>query len=78
MATQRLQEMAAAGQLHIPDPWINDYGQTQVAWDEDQDGNALACYLDIFGLNGRPIRESDSDSWRIKRLARQRREAHEA
>lgn len=75
MATQVLQEMAQAGKLHIPDPWVNDFGQTLVAWSEDEDGDALACYLDIFGLNGRDIKMSDSDSWRAKRLARARAQA---
>lgn len=61
MATQVLQEMADAGELHIPAPWTNDRGERVIAWDMDADGSALACYLDMLGLNGRNIRSNTVD-----------------
>lgn len=56
MAIANLQLMVELGELRIPEPWINDRGQVQVPWCEDADGDVLACYMDILGLNGRPIR----------------------
>lgn len=68
LAVQTLQEMADDGQLQFPEPWINDRGATVVAWDEEEDGGVLACYLDMFGLNGREIRHNRAEDRYLRRL----------
>lgn len=59
-ATYNLQIMHHNGELEVPGPWVNDMGEKVVAWSE-QDGNALECYLDMLGLNGR--QPTDSMTW---------------
>lgn len=48
---ERLQEMIAAGLLHIPEPSVDANGNVQVPWSEETDGDVLACYMNILGLN---------------------------
>lgn len=59
-AIEVLRSYYERGHLQIPDPWINERGGLVASWDEQLDGDAFACYLDILGLNGRPIRENTS------------------
>lgn len=59
-AIEVLQSYHAAGQLQIPQPWINDKGELFCGWDEERDGDALACFMDILGLNGRYVVENTS------------------
>lgn len=62
-----LRGMDAAGQLRLPAPWINEDGQLLPSWDIDANGDTFACYLDMLGLNGRPIYEPPANKGYTRR-----------
>lgn len=55
LATENLKIMAANGELGWPQPWVNADGVTQVSW-VPADGSVFDCYVDILGLNNRPMK----------------------
>ena len=64
-AIANLEIMIANGELHFPEPWTTDAGHVRQSWDPEADGDLLACYMDILGLNGRaPAAPPD---WRGRR-----------
>lgn len=53
-----LQHLIEQGRIGFPQPWTNRHGHTVISWDPDTDGDVLACYLDMLGLNGREPKET--------------------
>lgn len=68
MAIETLQGMHALGELKFPQPWTDTDGSLIQSWDPRRDGDELACWLDILGLNDRPMKDSANEK-RRQRMA---------
>lgn len=67
-AARVVAQMHADGKLQPIGPWHNEHGEMVKSWPDDED--VLGCYMDILGLNGRPIVEHtplEQASNRVKR-----------
>ena len=64
-----LRDMDAAGQLRLPHSGYEHthHGQLLPSWDIDANGDTFACYLDMLGLNGRPIYEPPANKGYTRR-----------
>lgn len=75
-ATLNLKIMHHNGELHIPQPWTNDLGEQITPWCPEE-GDAFVCYMDILGLNGRPLADSMKWETRNRRRAARRSQREE-
>lgn len=60
LARRRLEKMYGDNLLHYPEPGPGEFGIFE-PWKES-DGSELQCWLDILGLNHRPIKETRNSS----------------
>lgn len=56
-AIRVLKIMEHNGELHYPEPWVDDKGNIIIPWG-DGDGALLDCWMDMLGLNGRPMNDT--------------------
>ena len=49
-AIYNLMVMDHNGELALPEPWLNNKGETIVAWTPD-DGSVLHCWMNMLGLD---------------------------
>lgn len=56
-AIRVLRIMEHNGELHYPAAWEDDKGNLIVPWG-DGDGALIECWMDMLGLNGRPMNDT--------------------
>lgn len=65
-----LQHLHGQGKLQALGAWRNEDGDLVQSWPED--GDVLECYMDMLGLNNRPIVEYSSLDKAKQRASRRR------